>query len=212
MSAPLTAAQMLQVLTAEGVAVVEIPGWQEHNRNHKGPFGSVNGLIIHHTGSDTADADTYARTTLWNGFPSLPGPLCQAGGAPDGRIYMVGNGRCNHAGGGDAAVLARVIPEDVPLDAELHPTKGNLDGIDGNRHFYGLEIMYSGAHAMSPAQHDAAVKWSAAICRAHGWSARSVIGHREWSKDKPDPGSITMGQFRRDVQARLDATAAAHTG
>ncbi|MFJ2399890.1 N-acetylmuramoyl-L-alanine amidase [Streptomyces xanthochromogenes] len=58
------------------------------------------------------------------------------------------------------------------------------------------------------AQVDEAARWSAALCRAHGWSQRSVIGHMEWQPGKPDP-SLSMDDFR----ARVGVTCrAGHSG
>jgi hypothetical protein len=116
---------------------------------------------------------------------------------------MVGTGRTNHAGGGDPAVLAAVKAETVPYDRELKPSKGNLNGVDGNAPFYGLEVMYSGARDVPKVGYVAMVRWNTAICRHHGWSGASAIAHREWSSDKPDPGRVNLPQLRRDIDAAL---------
>lgn len=50
-----------------------------------------------------------------------------------------------------------------------------------------------------------AVHLAAALCDFHGWGSRSVIGHKEWSDWKSDPGSEDMALFRADVQRVLDA-------
>ena len=47
-----------------------------------------------------------------------------------------------------------------------------------------------------------AVRWAAALCRAHGWSELSVIGHKEWQPGKIDP-TFSMGTFRARVAERL---------
>ena len=44
---------LLDVLRAEGVNPVEYPGWRE--RGH-GDFKDIRGVMVHHTGSDTASA------------------------------------------------------------------------------------------------------------------------------------------------------------
>lgn len=203
MATPLTAGQFVAALRAEGLTVVELDGWATHNRNHKGPWGPVHGVLIHHTGSDTKDPAGYAQNVLYDGYAGLPGPLCQVGIAPDGVVYLTGYGRCNHAGGGDPAVLDAIIADDMPYDHELTPHRGNSDGIDGNARLYGAEVMYSGGHAMTPEEYDATVRFAAAVCRAHGWTAGSVAGHREWSDDKVDPGQAPLDKLRRDVRARL---------
>lgn len=43
----------------------------------------------------------------------------------------------------------------------------------------------------------------AAICRAHEWGAKSVIGHLEWSRDKIDPKGFGMPGMRDRIAARL---------
>lgn len=199
MATPLTHAARVAAMQAEGLHVVVLPGAESNNRNHKGAWGPVNGLLVHHTGSNTNDPAGYARF-LFGGRSDLPGPLCHDGLAPDGTIYVVGNGRANHAGKGSSATLDRIIAETMPLDAEVRP---GPDNVDGNARLYGLEVMYSGSRAMTPEQREAAVKWAAAHCRAHAWSAGSVAGHKEWTASKWDPGQCHMGSLRRDVAARL---------
>lgn len=47
MAPPMSASGFLDALRAEGVTVVEVGDWQNHNRNHKGPWGPVHGVVIH---------------------------------------------------------------------------------------------------------------------------------------------------------------------
>lgn len=210
MATPMTASQIVAQLKKWGITYKEVKSWETHNRNAKGAWGGMNGFIWHHTGADVsqANAASYAGSTLYNGLSTLPGPLCHFGLAPDGTVYLVGWGRANHAGGGDPVVLNHVINEDY--SGNLKPTKGNADGTDGNAHFYGVEIMYSGSHKMSDAQYKAGLKLSAAILDFHGWTEKSVIGHGEWSNDKWDPGYASgkimdMSSVRKDVLATLKA-------
>ena len=205
MATPMTADQALTQLKKWGIKYVEIPGWKTHNRNSKGPWGPVNGFIWHHTGATVAasNAKSYAASTLYNGLATLPGPLCQFSIGADGIVYLVGWGRANHAGGGDPAVLQHVINEDYT--GQLKPTRGNSNGTDGNAHFYGVEIQYSGSKPMADVQYKAALKLSAAILDFHGWTEKSVIGHGEWSNDKWDPGYasnkiMAMPTVRADVK------------
>lgn len=202
MANPMTAAQIKTQLTKWGVKFKEVKGWATHNRNSKGAWGGVNGFMWHHTGADVSNGATYAAGFLSKGSTALPGPLCHFGIAEDGTAYLIGWGRTNHAGGGDPKVLAKVVSEEYT--GNLKPTKGNSDGVDGNAHFYGMEIMYSGSHGMTGAQYSTALKISAAICDFHGWSQRSVIGHGEWSADKWDPGYspnkiMDMNAVRNDI-------------
>lgn len=204
MATPMTAVQAVAQLKKWGLHYVEVPGWATHNRAGHGAWGPVNGFIWHHTGADVQDARSYAAGTLYKGLADLPGPLCHFSIGTDGTVYLVGWGRANHAGGGDPAVLAHVQAEDYT--GQLHPTKGNSNGVDGNAHFYGVEIQYSGSHQMTAAQYIAARRLSAAIIEHHGWSEKSVIGHGEWSSDKWDPGYapgkiMAMPAVRADVKA-----------
>jgi hypothetical protein len=206
----MTATQVVTQLKKWGIKYVEIPGWAAHNRNSKGAWGPVNGFIWHHTGAAVSadNARNYAASTLYNGLADLPGPLCQFSIGADGIVYLVGWGRANHAGGGDPAVLQHVINEDY--SGQLKPTRGNANGVDGNAHFYGVEIQYSGSKPMAAAQYAAARRLSAAILDFHGWTERSVIAHGEWSSDKWDPGYapskiMAMPGVRADVKATLTA-------
>ncbi|WP_436772075.1 N-acetylmuramoyl-L-alanine amidase [Yinghuangia sp. YIM S09857] len=201
MATPLTADRMLTALRAEGLTVVEHPGWRTHNRNGGGrAWGPVHGVMIHHT-AGTPPSD---RGIVISGRSDLPGPCAQAYAARDGVVTLTGHGRANHAGGGDGRVLDAVIAEDYG-DRPPAPRKheGSPGAADGNARFYGLECSDPGRGGAWPAEmYDAAVRWAAAICRAHGWTEQSVIGHKEWSDWKPDP-QFDMVQFRRDVAARL---------
>lgn len=125
MSTPMSASAFLEALTNEGLTVVQVGDWRTHNRNHKGPWGPVNGVMIHHTvTSGTAATVRICR----DGYPEPPGPLCHGVIAKDGRIHLVGYGRTNHAGLGDDAVLRAVVAEKrLPPDNEANT--------DGNRHF-----------------------------------------------------------------------------
>lgn len=195
MATPLSADRLLKALRDEGLRVVEYRSWRTHNRNHKGPWGPVHGVMIHHT----VTSGTQSSVELcYNGFSTLPGPLCHGVIAKDGTVYLVGNGRANHAGLGDDDVLRAVINE-APLPAD------NEANTDGNRYFYGFECVNlgDGKDPWPAAQLEAIEKAAAAVCRAHGWNQRSVIGHLEWQPGKPDPRGFTMNSMRDRVRERL---------
>lgn len=203
MATPLTADQFLAALKAEGVHVIEHAGWRTHNRAGHGGWGPVNGLVIHHT-AGTAPSDL---SVVWSGRSDLPGPCAHSYAAKGGGVTMTANGRANHAGGGSPAVLAAVVAESyavVPPATHFH--EGSAGAVDGNAHFYGLEIsnLGNGKDPYPDAQYEASVKWAAAICRFHKWTAKSVIAHREWSDWKPDP-SFDIVKFRSFVAAALAA-------
>ncbi|MGJ5826078.1 LysM peptidoglycan-binding domain-containing protein [Streptomyces ossamyceticus] len=198
MATPMSAAQFAAVLKAEGVTVVEVDDWEHHNRNHKGPWGPVHGVMIHHTVTKGS-----ARTVAIcrDGYTSLPGPLCHGVITKDGRVHLVGYGRANHAGSGDGDVLQAVIAERaLPADNEADT--------DGNRHFYGFECenLGDGLDPWPERQLEAIEQVSAAICRHHGWKEESVIGHLEWQPGKVDPRGFTMASMRARIHDRLAPT------
>ncbi|MFC9505354.1 N-acetylmuramoyl-L-alanine amidase [Streptomyces sp. NPDC057002] len=201
MADPLTAAKLIAALRAEGVSVVEIGNWRTYNRNSVGKWGPVHGVIVHHTvTSGTSRTVEICRT----GYEGLPGPLCHGVIGKDGVVYLVGFGRANHAGGGDPKVLDQVINESYG-SAPTRPTKGNSDGVDGNSRFYGFECenLGNGQDPWPSKQIESIVRASAAICRAHGWGSKSIIGHLEWSDDKSDPRGFTMPSLRERIAERL---------
>ncbi|MFI9078133.1 N-acetylmuramoyl-L-alanine amidase [Streptomyces sioyaensis] len=195
MSVPLSAARFRHALTAEGLRIAEVAGWETHNRNSKGPWGPVHGVMVHHTGTSGADSTVQL---CYDGRPDLPGPLCHGVITKDGTVHLVGCGRANHAGLGDGDVLRAVIAEKrLPPDNEADT--------DGNSHFYGFECenLGDGKDPWPPAQLAALEKAAAALCRAHGWTERSVIGHLEWQPGKVDPRGYTMDWLRERIGDRL---------
>ncbi|MFI1830670.1 N-acetylmuramoyl-L-alanine amidase [Streptomyces sp. NPDC020412] len=201
MATPLSAAAFEAALRAEGVRIVEVGSWTTHNRNHAGAWGPVNGIMIHHTVS----SGTQASVDLCRrGHSELPGPLCHGVIPKDGSVHLVGYGRANHAGGGDPRVLDQVIAESYG-DRPPAPKVGNKSGIDGNARFNGFECVNlgNGKDPWPAAQLDAIERAAAALCRAHGWSAKSVIGHLEWSNDKVDPRGFAMPDMRARIARRL---------
>ncbi|MFF0436219.1 N-acetylmuramoyl-L-alanine amidase [Streptomyces sp. NPDC004327] len=195
MSPPMSASRFLDALRGEGLTVVEVGDWRTHNRNHKGPWGPVNGVMIHHTVTRGTDATV---RICRDGYESLPGPLCHGVIAKDGTVHLVGYGRANHAGLGDPDVLRAVIAEQrLPVDDQATT--------DGNRHFYGFECenLGDGADPWPKVQLEAIAKAAAAVCRVHGWTQRSVIGHKEWQPGKVDPRGFTMGWLREQIADRL---------
>ena len=195
MAPPMSASAFLRALKAEGLTVVEVGDWRHHNRNHKGPWGPVHGVMIHHTVTKGS-----ARTVelCRKGHADLPGPLCHGVITKDGRVHLVGYGRANHAGLGDDDVLRAVIAERrLPPDNEANT--------DGNRHFYGFECenLGDGEDPWPTAQLEAVERAAAAVCRHHGWNERSVIGHKEWQPGKADPRGFTMSSMRERIRDRL---------
>lgn len=202
MAKPITASRILAIFKAAGIPHEGYKSWTNHNRGDRGNgWSNLNGILVHHTGSDAADQREYLRT----GSSELPGPLCQIHIDRSGKAWLIGWGRANHAGGGDPAVLEKVISEEYTgvLKPKFH--EGEAGAYDGNGRFYGIEIAYSGTHGMSANQYRTLLRICAAICKEHGWTAKSVIGHGEWSDWKWDPGyakstMMDMAAVRSDIQ------------
>ncbi|AXE22924.1 N-acetylmuramoyl-L-alanine amidase [Streptomyces globosus] len=196
MAAPMSADRFIDALRNEGLTIVEVGAWRTHNRNHKGPWGPVHGVMVHHT---VTRGTAYTVQLCRDGHAALPGPLCHGVITKDGRVHLVGYGRANHAGSGDRDVLAAVI-------AERRLPPDNERDTDGNRHFYGFECenLGDGRDPWPAVQLDAMARAAAAVCRVHGWTERSVIGHLEWQPGKPDPRGFTMNWFRTRVAAHLN--------
>ncbi|WAX78021.1 peptidoglycan recognition protein family protein [Streptomyces sp. KMM 9044] len=194
MTPPLSASAFLSALKAEGPTVAEVGDWRDHNRNHKGPWGPVHGVMIHHTVTRGS-----ARTVelCRKGYSGLPGPLCHGVITQDGKVHLVGYGRADHAGPGDDDVLRAVIAEKrLPAD--------NEQNTDGNRHFSGFEYENPGdGKDPWPAAQLEAVERAAPVCRRHGWNERSVIGHLECQPGKVDPRGFTMASTRKRILDRL---------
>ncbi|MER5752357.1 N-acetylmuramoyl-L-alanine amidase [Streptomyces sp. NPDC002088] len=197
MARPLSAAKKLAALKAEGLTVHEHAGWKTHNRDSATgkTFGPVIGVLIHHT------AGHGDKELCFKGRSDLPGPLCHSWlGKTDG-LWMIGHGRANHAGSVDLDVLNA-------LRAETTLPHDNQANADGNDCLYGLEIenLGNGKDPYPAAQYRQAVLWAAALCRAHGWTEKSIAGHKEAQPGKIDP-SFDMDAFRAAVKKQLAAPA-----
>ena len=152
----------------------------------------MHGVLIHHTATPAPRVPSGSARRP----PDLPGPLCHGVITKDGTVHLVGGGRANHAGLGDGDVLRAVIAEKrLPPDNEADT--------DGNRAFYGFECenLGDGKDPWPEAQLAAMEKAAAALCRAHGWSDRSVIGHLEWQPGKVDPRGFAMDDLRERIGA-----------
>jgi hypothetical protein len=193
MATPLSADAILTVLRAEGIDVHEHSGWRTHNRDAATgkTFGPVHGVLIHHTaGHDDMEY-------CYRGSSALPGPLCHSWLGKTAGLWMIGHGRANHAGLVDSDVIDALI-------AETTLPKDDYADMDGNDLLYGLEMEnYGDDKDPWPAeQYAIAVKWAAALCRKHGWTEKSVAGHKEVQPGKIDP-TFDMDDFRAAVKVQL---------
>lgn len=197
MATPMTADQRLAAYRAEGLTVHEYPGWRTHNRDTATgrPFGPVFGVLIHHT------AGHNDKDLCYKGRTGLPGPLCHNWLGKTAGLWMIGHGRANHAGLVDGDVVRALVAERSPLP------KDDLADTDGNDCLYGLEIenLGNGSDPYPVEQYRQAVLWAAAHCRHHGWTEKSIAGHKEVQPGKVDP-SFDMDVFRADVRKQLAIT------
>lgn len=199
MAEPMTAAQFLKALRAEGLTVVEVGSWRTHNRNHKGPWGPLHGVMIHHT----AGGESGSTEVIRDGYEGLPGPLSQGLIHKNGTVDVVGWGRCNHAGTGDPEVFAAVKAETYPLPpTDVHDGES---GVDGNAHFIGYECVNlgNGKDPWPAIQLEAIARAAAAVCRFYGWNVNSVIRHMDWSDWKVDPKGINWTNMRARIEVIL---------
>lgn len=199
MADPMTPAQLQRILIGEGLVVVAHKGWETHERDDETgkAFGPVHGVMVHHT------AGLNAENLCWSGRADLPGPLCHLYIDKKGRVTLMSAGRANHAGLGDRDVFNAVKAESYTS----RPPAPNEANTDGNDSFYGFECenLGTGKDPWPQVQYIAMVRASSAICRHYGWSAKSVIGHLEWTNQKIDPKGFGMVAFRTDVAACLRA-------
>lgn len=208
-----TPQQIVDAFRAEGLTVVEMPGWRERCRCCAGPHNpnarsyirgwtDFVGITWHSTYGPRLSGQAaidYTKRILIAGNGSVPGPLCLAGVDADGRMLMVSAGRANHVGRIGTAALTAMRRASFST-AGNHNLRGA--GLDGNQYTLGFEALGSGSP--NGIQIDAMVRASAALCRLNQWAGQEVHGHGEVSVDRSfsDPG-CDMGAARRAVIARL---------
>ncbi|MGH8583566.1 MAG: peptidoglycan recognition protein family protein [Gammaproteobacteria bacterium] len=139
-------------------------------------------------------------TLLINGRSDLPGPLAQLGLGRDGTFYVIAAGRANHAGKGKWRDLT-----------------------DGNGAFIGIEAENTGGSRNPPGpgdppfdpwpdvQLDAYRRGVVAILKHIRQDSMMCCGHKEYALPpgrKPDPHTIDMNQFRKEIAAIMGGTAA----
>lgn len=182
--------------------VREYPNWETRGYG-PGSITDPQGVLIHHTGSD-AQSDNYLHFLAIDGRPPLvPAPLCNWSTDMDGDLWLIAAEKANHAGMGSQTTLSKVMTGGY--DWRKTTIKPGIDNVNGNTKYYGNEIRFDGSHPMSAAAWQTVVLSCAAVCDFHGWGAWRVIGHKEHTSRKPDPGSTLMYMLRCDVDAALKA-------
>lgn len=212
MAKPLTLSQTEVTFNLWHVPYFVVPG-AESRRNAGSWWIDVSGCMFHHTASDISDEAS--RTLLVRGHSTLAGPLANFGVTDTGTIDIIAIGPANHAGGGDPVVLDQVMREsygDYP--SKSTKTHGEPGATSGNPRFYGWEVYYGWGNDLyiNDIQYRATILSMAAIIYALDkydgpstkWTAKSMIGHKEWQKYKPDPSGVDMKDARSDLQWCLD--------
>lgn len=167
-----------EVLKQFGVRVQEWPGWRD--RGH-GDFGRIQGIVVHHTGTNT-DIPGYIAQ-----HPEL-GLCSQIHLNRDGTAVLTGVGIAWHAGAGWFT--------NWPTNA-------------ANQVSIGIEAASDGTSPWPPAMLDAYYRCCAAILWFLGKRATpdTLLGHKEYSgaaQGKWDPGGIDMNDFRARVNKYID--------
>lgn len=174
---------LADVLRAAGLTVVEQPNWKDRGR---GDVGTIKGVICHHT-AGPVHGNAPSLALVEHGRDDLPGPLSQLVLGRDGTFFVVGAGRCNHAG------------------------KGQWHGVTaGNSQMIGIEAENAGTgkDPWPAVQMDAYVHGVAAILTHIGADSVMAAGHKEWALPrgrKTDP-AFDMVAFRERVEAAQQGT------
>ena len=190
-------ANVLEVLQAAGLDVEAEPGW-ETRRGSKYSFdhrpGGTLGMIVHHTAAG-GSADMPCRNICVIGRSDLKGPLVQFLLGRSGKLLLISQNRCNHAGRGSSEVIKDLeASRDITTEFDAGQSAYNArnfgrdnDYRKGNGRFWGVEVENNGiGEEYSQAQIKALVKLCAAMCKWQGWSHNRIIHHREWTSRKYD--------------------------
>ena len=203
MAKAMTPAQMRAAVTKWEVQARYFSGWETRGYGVDSIY-DAEGIVIHHTGSDS-QTDDYLRFLFVGGRPDegIPAPLCNFSTDMDGDFWVGAAERANHAGRGSTATLNKV--KSGNYDWRNVTIKPGADDFTGNGYYYGNEVRFDGGQPMTRAQWITVILSCAAICDFHGWGAWRVIGHKEHTSRKNDPGNTLMYMIRRDVDAALKA-------
>jgi hypothetical protein len=194
---------LVAALEAEGITVLEEPGWRDRSRPY---VFHPEGVMFHHTAND----NTPVRT-IRDGYYGLPGPLAQfyphRFGFNVPTVSLIAWGSANHPGSGLEEVLERtkagLAPERWAEDPDDEPK------FYGNRWYWGIEAPGTLYSAWPDHQLQAIIGIGVALCKLHGWSAGRCIAHGEWTRRKkgdPDYMWRNIIDLRGEIQSRLDGS------
>ena len=175
---------LADVLRAEGLTVIESPGWKD--RGH-GDFGTIWGVLLHHTGPGSTNGLRGIVTTgvTYADGSRLAGPLCNLYLRRDGVVEVIAAGLAYHAGRGS------------------YP---GLPNNDANDKLIGIEAENTGSEGWTPVQWESYARVSAALVRKIGQNEKRCISHKEWAgraTGKWDPGLMEMDDMRASIAGYL---------
>jgi hypothetical protein len=178
--------------------------WYRHARPRD---WTPSGITVHDSVTGGMSAAEAARF-CWYGKTGVPGPLYLVLVEND-TAHLIGWGPSNNTGMCNAERWRMTRDGKMPLDRELGAPAPDDYG-QANSSQYGVALV-TAVSATNETEVRTAQRVCAAICRAHGWSpaggAGSLIGHREITRRKGDPGLTDpvpdMGAFRRGVRDLL---------
>lgn len=173
------ATALADVLRAEGLNVVEVPGWKTRS-TVRGGLVAVKAIFLHHTaGPSTGNYPSF--NTVLHGRPDVAGPLAQLGLGRDGTVYVFAAGVAWHSGAGRGYGL--------PTNAAA-------------AYALGIEAESTGRGDWTAAQLNVYPRMVAALARHYKVPLSRVIGHKEWAPGrKIDPFGWPgdMYGFRKSV-------------
>jgi hypothetical protein len=165
---------VVDVLRAGGVNVVEYAGWPTRSRS-SGGMSQFMAVLCHHTASNTSPANDL--NYMVNGSPDNP----VSNGLLDrtGTFTIIAGGASNHGGKGGGS-------DSRP---PWNTSKGTIPTDSINSNSFGIEAANNGVGEPWPqAQQDAYMKMCQALCGAYGLvPATDLLSHWEWTSRKCDP-------------------------
>lgn len=163
------------------------------NRSFDWRPGGTSGIMLHHTVSPANSGNMPSRNVVVNGRTNLSGPLSHFLIGRDGKVLLVSQNYCHHAGRGRKDVLDNCKDDILPpdhgegaYDARHSDMPETYRG--GNGDFWGVEVENDGINEPYPKiQIVALTELLAAICQWQRWHPLTrIIHHREWTSRKID--------------------------
>ncbi len=111
----------------------------------------------------------------------------------DGTVELLSQRYVYHAGKGDNQVLTALRAGEIP-------PKPTVNDKMGNSYLFGVAVNYHPDEGpMLASQYSALVTVNKVLLQHLNLSSNQIIDHRGWTDRKPDINTISMTNFRRDV-------------